>query len=103
MTRREHVAVIRAVDRGILMQTMFYASEVRKEPKFKTVAALVADKELGLAVKLIEVLAKVQGARQTESQARGENGFSAATKSSTIPPAGTRSEPTKPRPLPQES
>jgi DNA end-binding protein Ku len=57
MHRREHVAVIRAGDRGILMHTMFYANEVRKEQEFKADAALVADKELGLAVKLIEALA----------------------------------------------
>lgn len=57
MHRREHVAVIRAGDRGILMHTMFYANEVRKEQEFKTDTALVAGKELDLAVKLIEALA----------------------------------------------
>ena len=57
MHRREHVAVTRAGDRGILMHTMFYANEVRKEQEFKADAALVGDKELGLAVKLIEALA----------------------------------------------
>jgi DNA end-binding protein Ku len=57
MHRREHVAVIRAGDRGILMHTMFYANEVHKEQEFKADAALVADKELDLAVKLIEALA----------------------------------------------
>ena len=35
MHRREHVAVIRAGDRGILMHTMFYANEVRKEQEFR--------------------------------------------------------------------
>jgi DNA end-binding protein Ku len=57
MHRREHVAVIRAGDHGILMHTMFYANEVRKEQEFKADEALVADKELDLAVKLIEALA----------------------------------------------
>ena len=57
MHRREHVAVIRAGDRGILMHTMFYANEVHKEQEFKADSALVADKELDLAVKLIEALA----------------------------------------------
>src|SRR6266480_4651223 len=57
MHRREHVAVIRVGDRGILMHTMFYANEVRKEQEFKADAALVAGKELDLAVKLIEALA----------------------------------------------
>jgi DNA end-binding protein Ku len=54
MHRREHIAVIRAGDRGILMHMMFYANEVRKEQEFKADEAQVADKELGLAVKLIE-------------------------------------------------
>jgi DNA end-binding protein Ku len=57
MHRREHIAVIRAGDRGILMHTMFYANEVRKEQEFKADEAQVADKELGLAVKLIDALA----------------------------------------------
>jgi DNA end-binding protein Ku len=57
MHRREHVAVIRAGDRAILMHTMFYANEVRKDQEFKADAAVVADKELDLAVKLIKALA----------------------------------------------
>jgi DNA end-binding protein Ku len=57
MHRREHVAVIRAGDRGILMHTMFYGNEVRKDQEFKTDSALVSGKELDLAVKLIEALA----------------------------------------------
>jgi DNA end-binding protein Ku len=57
MHRREHVAVIRAGDRGILMHTMFYANEVRKGQEPKADPALVANKELDLAVKLIEALA----------------------------------------------
>jgi DNA end-binding protein Ku len=56
MHRREHVAVVRAGDRGILVHTMFYANEVRKEQESKADPALVAEKELGLAVKLIEAL-----------------------------------------------
>ena len=39
------------------MHTMFYANEVRKEQEFRAGEAHVADKELGLAVKLIEALA----------------------------------------------
>lgn len=45
MHRREHIAVIRAGDRGILMHTMFYANEVRKVQEFKADEAHVADKE----------------------------------------------------------
>ena len=55
--RREHVAVIRAGDRGVLMHTMFYANEVRKEQEFKADRGIVSGKELDLAVKLIEALA----------------------------------------------
>ena len=40
-----------------LMHAMFYAGEVREDEEFKADAGLVADKELGLAVKLIEALA----------------------------------------------
>ena len=57
MHRREHVAVIRAGDQGILMHTMFYANEVRKEQEPRADPALVAKKELDLAEKLIEALA----------------------------------------------
>jgi len=39
------------------MHTMFYANEVRKDKEFKADPGLVADKELDLAVKLIEALA----------------------------------------------
>ena len=50
-------AVIRAGDRGILMHTMFYANEVRKDQEFKADPAIVSEKELDLAVQLIEALA----------------------------------------------
>ena len=57
MHRREHVAVIRAGERGILMHTLFYANEVRKEQEFQADPAHVADRELHLEVKLIKALA----------------------------------------------
>lgn len=57
MHRREHVAVIRAGKSGILMHTMFYPNEVRKDQEFNADSALVTEKELDLAVKLIEALA----------------------------------------------
>jgi DNA end-binding protein Ku len=57
MHRREHIAVIRAGERGILMHTMFYANEVRKDQEFKAEAGLVTGKELDLAVKLVDALA----------------------------------------------
>jgi DNA end-binding protein Ku len=57
MHRREHVAIIRPGERGILMHTMFYTNEVRNDQEFKADPVLVTQKELGFAVKLIEALA----------------------------------------------
>jgi len=57
MHRREHVAIIRPGERGILMHTMYYTNEVRKDQEFTADLALVAPRELDLAVKLIGALA----------------------------------------------
>jgi DNA end-binding protein Ku len=57
MHRREHVAIIRAGMRGIVMHTMFYPNEVRRDQEFLADPGLVAPKELDLAIKLVEALA----------------------------------------------
>jgi DNA end-binding protein Ku len=57
MHRREHVAIIRAGMRGIVMHTMFYTNEVRRDQEFLADPELVAQKELELAIKLVEALA----------------------------------------------
>jgi DNA end-binding protein Ku len=57
MHRREHVAIIRAGMRGIVMHTMFYTNEVRRDQEFLADPELVAQKELALAIKLVEALA----------------------------------------------
>jgi len=57
MHRREHVAIIRPGERGILMHTMYYTNEVRKDQEFTADLALVAPRELDLAIKLIGALA----------------------------------------------
>jgi DNA end-binding protein Ku len=57
MHRREHVAIIRAGMRGIVMHTMFYTNEVRRDQEFLADPELVAPKELDLAIKLVEALA----------------------------------------------
>jgi len=44
MHRREHVAVIRAGARGILLHTMFYANEVRKDQGYQANRELVAQR-----------------------------------------------------------
>jgi DNA end-binding protein Ku len=58
MHRREHVAVIRPGERGILLHTMFYSNEVRNDQEFRADPQLVAEKELALALKLIDALAE---------------------------------------------
>lgn len=57
MHRREHVAILRAGMRGIVMHTMFYTKEVRRDEEFLADPELVAQKELDLAIKLVEALA----------------------------------------------
>ena len=57
MHRREHIAIIRPGERGILMHTMYYTNEVRKDQEFAADLALVAPRELDLAIKLIGALA----------------------------------------------
>ncbi|MCU1273422.1 MAG: Ku domain protein [Bryobacterales bacterium] len=56
MHRREHVAIIRPGIRGIVMHTMFYTNEVRRDQEFLADPELVAQKELELAIKLVEAL-----------------------------------------------
>src|SRR4029077_7472799 len=49
--------IIRAGMRGIVMHTMFYTKEVRRDEEFLADPELVAQKELELAIKLVEALA----------------------------------------------
>lgn len=57
MHRREHVAIIRAGRRGLILHTMFYSDEVRNNDEYRADAALVMSKELDLATKLVAALA----------------------------------------------
>jgi DNA end-binding protein Ku len=57
MHNREHVVVLRPGEQGILMHTMYYADEVRKSEEFRTDTSLVKEKELELAMSLVESLA----------------------------------------------
>jgi len=57
MHNREHVVVLRPGDQGMLMHTMYYADEVRKSEEFRADTSLVKEKELELAMSLVESLA----------------------------------------------
>ena len=56
MHRREHVALLRAGRRGLLVHTMFYSTEVRAQEEFEADTGLVVDKEVELAELLVRNL-----------------------------------------------
>src|SRR4051795_1750003 len=53
MHRREHVVVIRPGRTGIVLHTMFYETEIRREDEHRTDAAKISEKELELALMLV--------------------------------------------------
>ena len=57
MHSREHIVILRPGQKGLLLHTMYYEDEVRKMEEFRTDTSLVKDKELDLAMTLIESLA----------------------------------------------
>src|SRR5215210_3565371 len=57
MHRREHVVVIRAGRTGIVLHTMFYESEIRRENEHRTATQQIPQKELDLALLLVNSLA----------------------------------------------
>jgi len=57
MHSREHVVVLRPGKFGLLMHTMYFADEVRRTEEFRTDLTLVKDKEMTLAMTLIDTLA----------------------------------------------
>ena len=57
MHNREHIAILRTGEKGIVMHTMYFANEVRKDQEFAAQASAVGKKEMDLAVMLIETLA----------------------------------------------
>jgi DNA end-binding protein Ku len=56
MHNREHIVILRPGDKGILLHTMYYEDEVRKIEEFRTDTKLVQEKELALAMTLINSL-----------------------------------------------
>lgn len=57
MHNREHIVILRPAQRGLLLHTMYYEDEVRKIEEFRTDTSLIKDKELELAMTLINSLA----------------------------------------------
>jgi DNA end-binding protein Ku len=57
MHNREHVVILRPGEKGIMMHTMYYTDEIRQVEEFRTDTALVKEKELNLAMTLINSLA----------------------------------------------
>ena len=57
MHNREHIVVIRPGEKGMLLHTMYYADEVRSTEEFRTDTENIREKELALALNLLESLA----------------------------------------------
>jgi DNA end-binding protein Ku len=57
MHNREHHVLLRPGAHGILMHTMYYRDEIRQVEEFRTDTSVVKDKELELAMTLVESLA----------------------------------------------
>ena len=56
MHRREHVVVIRPGRSGIVLHTMFYQTEIRRADEYRTDSANVSQKEVDLALLLVNSL-----------------------------------------------
>src|SRR2546423_367075 len=56
MHNREHIVVLRPGTNGILLHTMYYRDEIRQVDEFRTNTDLVKEKELELAMTLIQSL-----------------------------------------------
>jgi DNA end-binding protein Ku len=57
MHRREHVVIIRPGRTGIILHTMFYETEIRREEECRTDVSTICQKELELALLLVNNLA----------------------------------------------
>jgi DNA end-binding protein Ku len=56
MHSREHIVIMRPGERGLLLHTMYFADEVRKTDEFRTDTENIREKELALALNLVESL-----------------------------------------------
>ncbi len=57
MHNREHIVLLRPGKNGVLLHTMYFSHEIRKVDEFRTDLNLVKEKELALAMSLVEALA----------------------------------------------
>jgi len=57
MHRRDQTMILRPGKKGVIAHTLFYEDEVRRENEFRADPAMVAPKEMDLAVKLVDALA----------------------------------------------
>lgn len=57
MHNREHVVILRPGRTGIVLHTMFYETEIRRDDEYRTDTSGVVEKELKLALLLVENLA----------------------------------------------
>jgi DNA end-binding protein Ku len=68
MHNREHIVILRPGDKGVLLHTMYYNNEIRQVDEFRTDLSLVKEKELTLAMNLIEAMvADFQPEKYTDS------------------------------------
>ena len=56
MHNREHIVIMRPGEHGLLLHTMYFADEVRKMDEFRTDTENIREKELALALNLVESL-----------------------------------------------
>jgi len=57
MHNREHIVIVRPGSTGMILHTMYYADEVKKQDEYRTDTSSVNDKQLNLAKMLIDSLA----------------------------------------------
>ena len=57
MHNREHIVVIRPGRTGMILHTLFYEDEIRRDDEYRPDTSQINPKELDLARKLIEALA----------------------------------------------
>ena len=57
MHRRDQIMILRTGEHGLIAHTLYYQDEVRRQDEYHADAGLAGEKEMALAVKLVEALA----------------------------------------------
>lgn len=57
MHRRDQIILLRPGEHGLIAHTLFYEDEVKRDTEYHADAGLIVDKEMDLAVKLVDALA----------------------------------------------